>query len=135
MVNLLKKYKKIIVFGIISIFVTIIDIIITYIFKSFFSLVVANSVGVISGAIVQYLLNSKLVFHVEEKKSKNLLIYICTFVFGLIIANLIIYYSNEVLVSYFASEKICFLISKSLSIIIPFFGLYIIRKKLYEKFN
>lgn len=132
--KIISKYNNILIYGSISIGVTIIDVIVTYILKHFTLLVIANSAGVITGGIIQYILNSKFVFHVN-KNTKNFGIYVLTFIFGLILANLIIYYSDMLFHYYIFNERLIFLLSKGLSIIIPFFALYFIRKGLYKKFN
>ena len=134
LLNLLKKYKSILSYGFISVAVTVIDVIVTYIFSQILIIVIANSIGVITGGIIQYILNSKFVFHVKHD-NKNFAIYAITFILGLILANLIIYFSNIIFNMYLQNENIVFLISKGLSIVIPFFALYFIRKELYKKFN
>lgn len=130
--EIIKKYKTFLIYGIISIFVTVIDVTVTYISKIFISLIIANSIGIISGAIIQYILNAKLVFYVKEKSTKNLIIYITTFIFGLVIANAIIYYSDLLFVNYIQLEQLRFLVTKGLSIVLPFFILYFLRRKLYS---
>ena len=133
-VKLLKKYESVISYGLISVGVTLVDVLLTYIFKHFTLLVIANTIGVVTGGIIQYILNAKLVFHVKNN-NKNIAIYVITFIGGLLIANLIIYFSNMLFSMYLSNDKIVFLISKGLSIVIPFFVLYFVRKELYKKFN
>ena len=89
-VKLLKKYESVISYGLISVGVTLVDVLLTYIFKHFTLLVIANTIGVVTGGIIQYILNAKLVFHVKNN-NKNLAIYVITFIGGLLIANLIIF--------------------------------------------
>lgn len=134
LISLLKKYKDIIIYGLISVSVMIIDALVTYVLKQIIPLVVANSIGVVTGGIIQYVLNAKFVFHVKNN-NKNFGIYIFTFIIGLVIANALIYYSNNILTNYINNEKIVFIFAKGISIVVPFFALYFLRKELYKKFN
>jgi putative flippase GtrA len=126
-----EKYKSIIKYLFNSILVTILDVCIVWCLNIVLGcdLVIANTCGVVAGTIVGYFLTAQYVF-VAAKGKKGFIIYILTFLLGLILANIFIYIGNRFLfVS--CSEKWNFLMSKGLSIVGPFFILYNIRKKLY----
>ena len=145
---LLNKYKKILIYGLISVFVLLVDTGLTYVLKMLIPLVVANTVGVITGGVIQYFLSTKAVFGVNQAKGRNMVIYITTFVFGLLLADGIIHVcdsaltalrgsvgGNGSLLAFFTNETVSFLISKGMSVVLPFFVLYFLRKYLYNKFN
>jgi hypothetical protein len=96
-------------------------------------LVTANTVGVISGFIIHYLLSSKSVFQ-TELGLKGFVIYLGTFLLGLILADSLIYAGEHYIFIRF-EKSLSFLYSKGLSIIIPFFMLYYLRKILFHLFR
>jgi putative flippase GtrA len=112
--------------------VTVLDIIIVWVLVRLFgvNIVAANTVGVIAGFLLDYFLS---VFYVFESASgtNGFAIYLITFLFGLVLADALIYWSS---VSIFAGceADINLLLSKGVSIVIPFFILYYLRKILYS---
>lgn len=129
---MLKKYKRIGTYLLNSVLVTVLDTAIVWFMNILlgYDLVIANTCGVVSGTVVGYFLNAQYVF-VAAKGKRGAFVYILTFLFGLFLANALIYMGNTFLFATFP-EKLNFLFSKGLSIIGPFFVLYYIRKKLYE---
>lgn len=114
-----------------SCIVTVIDVIIVWILNMGFNtpIVQANTIGVVVGFIIDYRLSSHFVFK-EANNIRGFIVYLGTFFIGLALANTIIYIGvNKV---FFACEaNICFLLSKGMSIVIPFFCLYFLRKACY----
>lgn len=93
------------------------------------NLVTANSIGVVTGFVVHYLLSSKSVFQTKFGW-KGFCIYFGTFLFGLVMADWLIYTGDH----YFFVEinrDLRFLFNKGISVVIPFFVLYFIRKHLF----
>jgi len=112
--------------------VTLIDTMIVWSLTRFWSvtLITANTIGVVFGFILHYLLASKPVFQTGYG-SKGFLIYLSTFIFGLFFANWLIYMSYEyVFCAYMADLRL--ILSKGVSLIIPFFVLYFTRKYLFS---
>ncbi len=114
-----------------SIWVTIIDVTIVWILHNLFKINIlgANTFGILVGFIIHYLLASKSVFD-SEYGARGFFIYFATFLFGLCLADLLIYIGMYYLFITF-NNNINFLLSKGLSIVVPFFALYYLRKFLY----
>ncbi|AAK80535.1 putative flippase GtrA [Clostridium acetobutylicum] len=134
MENLKKKFNRygsIIKYLSYSIFVTVIDIAAVWVIMSFLNvgIVYANTIGIIIGFIIHYLLASKSVFNVEYG-ILGIGVYFITFLFGLLMADFIVYLSY-IRVFYFLGKDINFLLSKGASIVIPFFVMYFMRKYIY----
>lgn len=92
-------------------------------------IIVANSIGLLVGFLWTFIA-SKLVFH-KKRTLKGFLVYLGTFVLGMLMANLVIKYASEFF-GKFLSKKIAFMISKVLSGFLPFLSNYIIRKKVFK---
>ncbi|MGL6121381.1 MAG: GtrA family protein [Fusobacteriaceae bacterium] len=125
-----KKYKKnktIINYGGISILVTVIDVFVSRFLESYTSIILANTLGVISGFIIQFFLTSKYVF--RNKSRYAFFVFFLTFLFGLLLANAIVYVVRVVAFNS-GDTLLSFAFSKAFSIVIPFFIIYIVRKKL-----
>jgi|GEM_PF-943154 GtrA-like protein. len=136
----MSKYKNLINAPLIrylinSIGVTVIDTIIVWIFYQslHFDLVIANTIGVVTGFVIHYLISSKSVFHTGFG-FQGFVIYFGTFLVGLVFADWIIYIGEQQL-SIWMNENMSFLISKGMSIVLPFFLLYYLRKYLFLLLN
>lgn len=124
--NIVNEHKGFTNYFMISVFVTIIDIIVSWVTEFWVPVLYANSIGVITGFIVQYFMTSKYVYN--KKNMKVFIKFFATFLIGFILADLIVYLFRVVIFE--NSEKlIVFMISKGFSIVIPFFVMYFIRKK------
>lgn len=115
--------------------VTLVDMMIVWSLTHFWSvpLIIANTIGVVSGFMLHYLLVSKSVFQTEYG-SQGFLIYLSTFIFGLLFANWLIYVSYEYFF-YAYKADLRLILSKSVSLMIPFFVLYFTRKYLFSLLN
>lgn len=114
-----------------SVIVTLVDtgIVWTLVRFSATHLVAANTIGVITGFLLHYILASKSVFHTEYGIG-GFMIYLATFLFGLGFANWLIFMSyHHVFFAYSVDLRI--LLSKGVSIAVPFFVLYYLRKHLF----
>lgn len=118
-----------------SVVVTIVDTLIVWSLTRIWAvpLITANTIGVVSGFILHYLLVSKSVFQTGYG-SKGFLIYLSTFIVGLLFANWMIYVSYEFFFRAYSTD-IRLLLSKGMSVIIPFFALYFTRKYLFSLLN
>ena len=94
-------------------------------------LVAANTIGVVAGLVVHYALSLKSVFRAEHGTG-SFLVYFATFLGGLALANGLIYWSYEY--AFVAlGENARLIASKGVSIVIPFFILYYVRKYLFAR--
>jgi putative flippase GtrA len=133
-----EKRKKILISPIMryflySVFVTFIDTAIVWVLYRmlFFDVVTANTIGVVTGFVIHYILSSKAVFQTKFGVI-SFTIYLGTFFMGLVLADLLIFL-GEHYIFVGLSENLSFLLSKGISIAIPFFFLYFTRRTLFEK--
>jgi putative flippase GtrA len=121
-----RTHKAFLMYGLISVFVTVIDVIICRVCERYIHVVAANTIGVITGFIIQYFLTAKHVYNTRSKRS--FVIFLATFLLNLLMANVIVYVFREFVFGG-SDEGLPFLISKGASIVFPFFITYFIRKK------
>lgn len=130
MKQLFKRFSILIRYGINSIVTTVVDTAIVWILvKMGISIVAANTTGVIVGFLLGYVLTAAYVFQAAKGKM-GFVIYFGTFLIGLVLADYLIWLGNTRLFTAF-SESVNFLLSKGLSIVVPFFVMYFLRKILY----
>ena len=109
----------------ISVFVTILDAGASRIGEFFVDLILANSMGILVGFTVQYFLASRHVYN--NKDMATFVKFLLTFFFGFCLANGIVYLCRTSI--FHGSEAfVAFAVSKGLSIVIPFFVMYFMRK-------
>ena len=116
-----------------SVIITVLDITAVYITNRVLglSLITSNTFGVILGFIVHYILSSKKVFNTAYG-AIGFIIYFGTFILGLFIANFLIYVSYEFIFQDLNTD-VNLLLSKGVSVVLPFFFLYYFRMFLYKK--
>lgn len=132
--SLFRKHKDIFWYFLCSVASFLFEIIIGWVLLQFLQrqIVVANTVTVALGAILHYFLTLALVFR-KKNTRKTILIYIITFLFGLMLQNLIIgLFYNQFLLGWVEMWR--YLVSKAFSVAIPFFALFYIRRFLNKKF-
>ena len=129
------KYKSIITYLFCSVLSTVVDVCAVYLLFEIlkFDIVTANSCGVVLGFVVSFVLSSKYVFD-SRRDLYSFVIYFSTFILGLIVADFLILFSYEIAFEPF-SQMYAFVISKCISIVVPFFIMYFIRKNLYKRRN
>ncbi len=127
-----KKIPPLLLYLFYSIIVTMVDIVIVWVLHRIFNIniVAANTAGVISGTVLHYLLSVKSVFNFNYGVS-GFSIYFITFLFGLLLADVLIYIGNSYLFNTL-TDNLNFLFSKGLSVGVPFFCLYYLRKLMYR---
>ena len=123
----IKAHRSFVIYFLISVFVTLVDIVVSRVSERFVDVVIANTIGVVTGFVIQYFLCTRKVY--AGSSVKTAVIFFLTWLFGLGLANLIVYI---VRIKIFDNREglIYYLIGKGASIVIPFFILYFIRKKL-----
>lgn len=89
----------------------------------------ANTAGLVAGFLFTFFL-SHFVFN-APLDWKGFAIYLGTFFLGVILANSIILYANRLL-TVPLGRKGAFVIAKGLSVVLPFFIMYTIRKRLFQ---
>jgi len=114
----------------ISMFVALIDMSVSRLMERFLPLLLANTTGIVTGFLIQFLLTARFVYH--KRNQKSFWIFFGTFLLGLLAANAIVWAARTVPFQN-SDGFIPFLVSKGLSIVLPFFGNYFLRKKLIEK--
>ena len=124
--NQMLLHKAFILYGLISVFVTIIDVVTCRVCEIWIPSVAANTVGVITGFIIQYFLTARHVYN--KNNSKSFFVFLWTFAIGLAFANSIVFVFRT-LVFDGSDGQIAFLVSKGFSILLPFFLTYFLRKK------
>lgn len=92
-------------------------------------IVFSNTIGVATGFIFSYLFVAKYVFS-RAKGDQGFITFFLTFLGGLVLANALIYL-GETSLFISCSPDISFFLSKGLSIAVPFFAMYFVRKGLY----
>ena len=125
--KLLEKYKTLITYGLISGFVFLIDAAVCYVMELVVPKIAANTIGVITGFLIQYVLGSKKVFNSTNMRTFK--IFLATFLLGLVMANGIIWLFRDIIFNHSEADW-AFLVSKGISVIVPFFFMYYIRLKL-----
>lgn len=135
MKKLLEKYRSCpagIIYFLNSCFVTGLDVACVWLLYKVchVNVVVANTAGVLLGFIVGYILTAKFVFN-TAKGVLGFAIFFGTFLIGLVLADWLIYMGETVLFIGF-HEQIRFLCSKGLSVVVPYFVMYGLRKVLYQ---
>lgn len=94
-----------------------------------FHIIGANTFSILIGSTIHYLVISKKVFN-KEYSLYTIIVYLGTFILGIVLQNIVIFYSYNQILTYF-SLYLRYAGSKFLSIVIPFGVVYSIRKKLY----
>lgn len=124
--NLIKSLIKLNIgkYLIISCLASVIDFTISYLLYNVTNLnyLLACNVGIVSGFIFQCITCMKYIFNMADLVS-SLVIYICTFILGIALADATMWISFDIFHLYF-------FICKLLSMMVPFFITYLIRKKL-----
>lgn len=128
----IKTHKAFVTYFLISVFVTVVDIVLSRVCERFVDIIIANTIGVVTGFVIQYILCTRKIY--AGSSVRTAVIFFLTWLFGLGLANLIVY---VVRVLIFSNREglIYYLIGKGASIAIPFFILYFIRKKLIPAKN
>ena len=139
MMNILKQILKdkfaLSKYFLYSVIVAVIDTIIVWLLtrQNLTHLVMANTIVVSIGFVLHYLLSSKSVFKTRYSVI-GFIIYLGTFFVGLFVANWLIYVSYQyIFVDYMMDLRI--LLSKGVSIIVPFFLMYFLRRYLFFILN
>lgn len=113
-------------YTIISFIVGSIDFFIAYFIYQVLGLhyMLASNIGIAVGFLLQFMAGMKYVFK-SNSYTKSFVVYIVSLFLGVAISNLILWFS-------FNFMKMPFLISKFLSMVLPFFIVYFMRRVMIE---
>lgn len=125
------KYKDLIRYLINSVLAAALDLVVVWIMFNLLGIdiIISNTAGIIVGFLLHYILSTKAVFQTDYGLP-GFVVYFCTFLIGLVMADSIIYYVYHL--SNSLNKTLSFLISKGLSIVLPFFIMYFLRLYLYR---
>lgn len=128
----LKRYRMILTYFSHSVLSTVLDTVIVWLLLNHFQhdIVWANTCGVVAGFILGFLLDMKRTFQTDYSLTV-FSVYFGTFLLGLVLADALISVTYEAASGRF-SHTLAFLISKGVSIAVPFFAMYFIRKFAYK---
>lgn len=134
-IEVYKKFKKIFQYLFFSILSTLLDTTVVWIAFHILNLnlTIANTAGVVTGFFLSYFLSLKTVFDTQHGIGA-FAIYGSTSIIGLILANYLITTTYAFSIAYFP-KWFAFLLSKGVSIVLPFFVMYFMRKYLYIWLN
>lgn len=131
MISFIRRYynehKAFVHYLLISAFVTVVDICVSKASELITGPVIANTMGVVTGFIIQYILVSRKVYN--KNNMRTFIIFLLTFLLGLVLANSIVY-ASRVYIFDNSEGLLAFAVSKGLSIVLPFFVTYFLRKRL-----
>ncbi|MDE6888452.1 MAG: GtrA family protein [Eubacterium sp.] len=131
--NKIKCSQKILKYLACSVFTAVLETMVGWLLVHMIScsIVAANTIAVLIGALVHYFITLLMVFE-KKNNAKSFLVYIISFVLGLMLQNGIIWLFYEKIL--FAADDFWkYAFSKGMSLIVPFFLLYVIRKRLNER--
>lgn len=131
-IKFVKHYQKILKYFACSVFTACLETMTGWILLHItsYGIVVANTAAVIFGAIVHYFITLLMVFE-KRNNAKSFLVYVFTFILGLVLQNVIIWMLYEK-VLFHMDEFLKYILSKGLSLVVPFFLLYFIRMRLNQ---
>lgn len=131
--KMLRKFHKLFEYLFYSVLSTILDVAIVWALynKGGLNITLANTIGVVAGFLLGYVLASKRVFEANYSMA-SFLIYFGTFLGGLVLADVLITVTHRALIEH-CPEWFAFLVSKGVSVVVPFFAMYFARKILYAR--
>ncbi len=127
-----KRFEKIIKYFVCSCLSTVLDVALVWVLYSMLDvdLVIANTIGVVAGFVLSYVLSIERVFDTEFG-AEGFAVYLGTFLIGLVVADFLVELSNNYFLDRFG-KFVSFVLSKGISVVLPFFFLYFLRKILYN---
>lgn len=134
-ISLFRKFEKVFTYLFFSILSTIVDVTVVWIafHVAGIELAVANTIGVVSGFFIGYFLSLKRVFNTGQSLGA-FAVYVGTSCIGLVLANYLITTAYDFSIRY-CPDWFAFLFSKGVSVVFPFFVMYLMRKYIYMWLN
>lgn len=130
--ELWKKYRKIITYLICSVIAALFEASIGWILLNalVFDIVITNIMAIFAGAVIHYFLTIIFVFKIKNSPA-SVLVYVITFGLGILLQSLVIKFFYVILAGLPGVYR--YIISKGLSLVIPFAVIYFVRNILNEK--
>lgn len=127
-----KRFEKILKYLACSIFTACLETAAGWLFMNRlpYGIVAANTAAILIGAVVHYLITLFVVFE-KRNNAKSFLVYMISFALGLLLQDGVIWLFYEMILGD-APEFVKYVISKGLSLAVPFFLLYYIRARLNQ---
>lgn len=134
-INLFQRFRKILQYLFYSILSTILDVIVVWIafHMAGIDLAIANTMGIVTGFVLSYVLSLKSVFEARHGISA-FTVYLSTSAVGMLLANFLITSTYDLSILY-CPKWFAFLLSKGVSVVLPFFVMYFMRKYIYLWLN
>lgn len=134
MIKLLKKYEELLIYLLCSIITALIEIGIGWnLINILPDIVITNTIAIIISSIIHYFITLKFAFR-KKHTMTSAIIYVGTFIFGIFLQDFVIaLFYNYILAD--VDAFIRYVVSKLMSLGIPFIVLYLLRSFLYKKYN
>ncbi|MCI8429220.1 MAG: hypothetical protein HFI16_03035 [Lachnospiraceae bacterium] len=134
-INLLQRFRKILQYLFYSVLSTVLDVIVvwTAFHMAGIDLAIANTMGIVTGFVLSYVLSLKTVFDTRHGLSA-FFVYLSTSAVGMLLANWLITTAYSLSILY-CPKWFAFLLSKGISVVLPFFVMYFMRKYIYLWLN
>ncbi len=132
--GILEKNKQLFLYLLCSVIAALVESGIGWIFLRIFPfhITIINTMAIFFGAAIHYFLTSIFVFKIK-RNAASVLVYILSFGIGVLLQNLVIWLFYDFLLKA-QTQGVRYAVSKALSLAIPFFVVYFIRKILNERF-
>jgi putative flippase GtrA len=126
-----KKTPAILRYFLISCLATVVDVVLVWLLykRMGYPVIPANTAGVVTGFLVSYLLSACYVFRAASGV-RGFGVFFATFLGGLVLADALIYWGETILFVEVPSPW-DFFSSKGLSVAVPFFVMYFVRRAVY----
>lgn len=135
--KLIVRYKSLLLYLSSSVLSMIVDTIvgmgILFLSGHEISIVTANTIGCIAGFLIGWLLDTKLAFSTRYT-GWGFVVYLLTFIGSVALGNYLISVVYEYVIKH-VSDALAYLIAKGVSITLPFFFWYGLRKWLFRKID
>jgi len=127
------RYKMVLTYFSHSVLSTVVDTVIVWCLLRYVRMDItwANTCGVAAGFILGFFLDVKRTFH-SNYSAAAFAVYFGTFLLGLGLANVLITVTYEALIA-LIPQGWAFLLSKGVSVVVPFFAMYFVRKFAYRE--
>ncbi len=132
MKELVRRFRMILTYFSHSVLSTVVDTAIVWILLRYEKVDItwANTAGVVAGFILGFFLDVKRTFRTRYSLPA-FAVYFGTFLLGLVLANVLITATYNAAIG-FLPQAWAFLIGKGVSVAVPFFAMYLVRKIAYQ---
>ena len=131
--RLIRRHRELLLYALVSILSAVLDTAVAWFLFSALgqNILLANTAGVILGFLLHYLAASRSVFKAGYGL-RGFAVYLGTFLLGLGLADLLVWSAYR-LTRPLLPEGVSFVLSKGVSVVLPFFVLYYLRLFLFRR--